>query len=326
MRLGVISGRQLGQAINWTTLGPPLEDALAALPGSTLVLPPPLRRGNLRAARPGWLAAIRTVRRCDVVFWIQGHLRPETAVWATAYMHPLARRSTMIYDAFEPGIDPIGRIADAQRLLVTFVNFREAAQALAARFPRSRFEWLPFGFDGDVFRDLGLRRDIYAYWMGRRHEPLHERVKEHCSRRGLTYRYTQRAGEFADPHDLNRVIARSRYFVVTPTNLDNPARSGSFSPFVMRYLEGLAAGSRLLGVLPNREEYGALLPFEAIVECAADGSDLEGVLDEADADPDAEAKREEACDLVHREHRWERRARTIHDRLSQLMDAEDAAA
>lgn len=45
-----------------------------------------------------------------------------------------------------------------------------------------------------------------------------------------------------------------------------PGRSqayGGFSALVMRYFEGLAAGTRLLGVLPRSGEYESILPMDA---------------------------------------------------------------
>ena len=98
------------------------------------------------------------------------------------------------------------------------------------------------------------------------------------------------------------MIARSRYFVVTPPNLDNPARTGRYSPMMMRYLEGLGSGARLLGILPNREEYDRMLPASAVVCCAPDGSDLEDALDRDAADRLADDKRRAAQERVVGEH------------------------
>lgn len=325
MRLVILSGRRLGLQVNWTTLGPPLEDALGQMPEATVVEAPAVRNGTLRAERPAWLAAIRTVRRADVVFWMQMSSRPPGPVWALAYARPTAKRAAVTIDAWEPVVQKIGAVARAQRLSILFLFFREAAIDLAQRWPETHFEWLPFGYDGSTFCDLGLKRDIFAYWMGRRYEPLHRRLKAYCAARGLTYRYTKRGGEFPDPHDLNAVIARSRYFVVTPPNLDNPARTGRYSPMMMRYLEGLGSGARLLGVIPNREEYDRMLSVEAIVRCEADGSDLEEALARDSADPLAEEKRRAAHQRVVNEHGWERRAETIHARLTELVSVEGPA-
>jgi hypothetical protein len=326
MKLVVLSARRLPLNVNWTTLGPPFEDALGQLPGTTVVAAPEARRGTCRPGRPAWLSAIRTVRRADAVFWMQMSARPPAPVWGLAYTKPTAKRAAAAVDAWEPSVGKIGALASAQRLSVLFLFFREAALHFARRPHASpggtRFEWLPFGYDASVFRDLGLERDIFAYWMGRRYEPLHRSLEAYCAARGLVYRYTRQGGEFPDPHDLNRVIARSRYFVVTPPNLDNPARTGGYSPMMMRYLEGLGGGARLLGVLPNADEYERMLPRSAVVRCAPDGSDLHEALERDFADPLTEEKRRAAQRRAHEEHRWERRAATVHAHLSEVVAAQ----
>jgi hypothetical protein len=302
---------------------PPFEDALASHPGATLVEGFSRRRPNGRARVPAWLAAIRTVRKADWVFWTQLHLRPALGVWALGYTRPLARRAMLAVEQWEHDIDNLARIVDAQRMSACFVIYRMSAVELERRYPELPFHRLPMGFNNRVFRDLGLERDIYAFWMGRRHEPLHEALRAHCDARGLVYRYSMSRNDPETVTELNEVMSRSRYFVVTPPDVDNPARTGRFSPFTTRYLEGPAAGSRLLGVIPgDRAEYDELLPAAAMVEVAPDGSDLEEVLARADADPDAERRRIEVRDLVCREHGWDRRAATVYHRLSEVDEAQ----
>ena len=102
---------------------------------------------------------------------------------------------------------------------------------------------------------------------------------------------------------------------MTPPDLDNPVRTGGFSPLVMRYLEGLASGSRLLGVLPRSGEFELLLPRNTLCEVEPDGSDLAEKLD-ADADyAEGWQAVQLAGELVRNEHSWRRRAQQIHERL-----------
>ncbi len=202
----------------------------------------------------------------------------------------------------------------AQRLDPCFVAMREARDELAQRYPRGRFEWLPFGVDTDVFVDHTEERDIFAYWMGRRYEPLHRALQDYCASRGLRYHQTV-GGEVSSPAELGRLVARSKYFVVTPPDLDDPQRTGGFSPLVMRYLEGLAAGARLLGVLPRSGEFETLLPVESILQVAPDGSDLAARLDADQDDGGAGQAVLAAQVIVRRDHSWARRAERIHDVL-----------
>ena len=266
MHLGVLSNENLKPWVNWTTLGPPLLKPLAAYEGAALIAPPPLTREGARK----WPKVLRLVYSADTLFWMQDFARPEPPVHLASLLGGRVRRSAFVVDAFRPAINKIGVLAVLQRLNPCFVPFREGYEELKTNFPRGRFEWLPFGIDTEVFSSCGSERPIFAYWMGRRYEPLHQAMIDYCSARGLVYRYTQRGGEFPNPMELGRVVGQSQYFLVTPPDLDSPTRTGGFSPLVMRYMEGLAAGARLLGVLPRSGEYEALLPLDAILQVAPD--------------------------------------------------------
>lgn len=309
MRLAVLSNSELQPAVNWTTLGPPLLEPLSACPGGQLIAPPSFSWQR----RSEWLAAIRGLRQSDTVFWMQASSRPEMPLWALSAVKPSIRRSAFVVDAWRPALPKIGRLAVMQKLSPCFVAFREGYDELTRRFPSGRFEWLPFGIDSDVFRPGDLERDVFAYWMGRRYEPLHRALLQYCEERGLEYRYTRTSGEFADPQELGALVRRCRYFVVTPPDIDNPVRTGGFSPLVMRYLEGLAAGARLLGVLPKSGEFESLLPRSTICEVARDGSDLAVELDRDANDPNGWEAVQRASELVRREHSWRRRAERIHE-------------
>jgi glycosyltransferase involved in cell wall biosynthesis len=312
VRLAALSNAELHPLINWTTLGPPLLRPLAAYPGGQLIAPPaPGWR-----FRSDWRTAVRQFRQADTTFWMQGNSRPEVPLWALSATRPAIRRSAFVVDAWRPALTKIGILAVAQRLDPCFVAFREGYEELKRRFPGGRFEWLPFGVDTDVFRPGHGERDVFAYWMGRRSSQLHEALLRYCEERGLDYRYTCAGGEFRDPSELGALVGRSRYFVVTPPDIDNPVRTGGFSPLVMRYLEGLAAGARLLGVLPKSGEYDHLMPRNALCEVEADGSDLAEKLDADLHSTEAWRAVNQARDLVRAEHSWTRRAQQIYERLA----------
>ncbi len=250
--------------VNWTTLGPPVLKPLAANRNARLIVPPPVAFRN----RGRWLDVLRDVRSSDTLFWMQGSSRPEVPVHLASFLRPRARRAAFVVDAWKYALGKIGTLAVAQGLDPCFVAFREGLEELKRRFPSGNFEWLPFGVDADVFDSVPGERNVFAYWMGRKiYEPLHQAMLRYCSARGLEYRYTQKGGEFPDAPELGRLVGRCQYFMVTPPNLSHPERTGGFSPFVMRYLEGLSAGARLLSVLPGSGEYADLLPMDAISGC-----------------------------------------------------------
>ena len=102
---------------------------------------------------------------------------------------------------------------------------------------------------------------------------------------------------------------------ISPPDLDNPKRTGGFSPLVMRYFEGLAAGTRLLGVLPRSGEYEAILPTDAFCQVSPDGSDLAERLDEDRSNPNNQRVVEAASEFVREHHSWRRRAEQVFNHL-----------
>jgi hypothetical protein len=317
MKLTMVSHLGISKLSLWETMVPPIEEQLASKEGATVVRPPALRRPTFRRDLPAWLSAIRTLRRSEAVFWMQMSSSPEHQLWPLMYVNPLARRSAWVVDSWRPQLRKIGMVAAAQRLSPLFVGMREASDALAREQPNLAVQWLPYAANGSVFRDQGLERDIFAYWMGRRSEALDEAIRAYCAERGLEYRTDRATGD-----ELARLVARARYFVVTPPDVTSVARTGGFSPLALRYFEGLAAGARLLGVLPRSGEYEDLLPLDAVVRVAPDGHDLAAALEQ---DVDDEAI-ERAQALVHAHHRWEHRADVIYDVLTREPGADAGPA
>jgi hypothetical protein len=259
----------------------------------------------------------------DAVFWLQLHLRPSGPVWALGYVKPRARRAALVLDPFPFILGDLPRYFRLNRLAHCFVAHRIPALALVQSQTHQSYEWLPLGFNDRVFRDHGLERDVYAFWIGRRYASLHEALLSYCSEHGLDYQYLEPPNRAIPLDELSRLSARARYFVTAPPDIEDPIRAGGTSPLTLRYLEGAGAGCRLLGVRPRSGEYELMLPDDALVECAPDGSDLASVLEKADADPEFEAKASVACAHVHREHTWERRAMHIHERFLALASGSD---
>ncbi len=201
-----------------------------------------------------------------------------------------------------------------QRLDPCFLPYSQSLEMIRRRFPKGRFEWMPFGVDDQVFAPYDDARPIFAYWMGRRYEPLHEKIQEYCARRGLVYRFSS-DGEIVSPIELGHIVGSAKYFVVTPPDLDQFDRTNGVSPLVMRYLEGLSAGAKLLGVLPRSGEYERMLPMGAILSVSPDGSDLEVKLDSDRESGRDEEFFSEVREFVISRHSWKVRAEQIYRRL-----------
>lgn len=200
----------------------------------------------------------------------------------------------------------------------TFREMRRArsADALVAAGPsKTQYIYLPFAADLNTFQDTDAERDIDILSMGRRSEPLHEALLELSDTRGLNYLYREKTGFLDDPRDLGKLAARARYFVVSPPP---PERSGGFSPVVMRYFEGLAAGCRLLGDLPGSGEFEELLPVRSLLEVKSDGSDLAEKFAADQDDQAAWAATAAAARIVREKHGWDSRTQTIMQALDEF--------
>ena len=307
MRVAVLTNDELSPRINWSTLGPPLTGALSTIKGFDRYSPLPLNSFN---GVKHDLSLRRSVSGYEAVFWMQLSLRPEKEVSGTNIFAQGVHRFAYIIDAWPYVLPRAGRALTIQGVDTCFVAFRQGFDQLKARFPDRDFIHLPFGYDDDVFVPAEQDQDVFAFSMGRRHEPIHEALQEYCTRRGLKY-VSSTGGAVRDPSVLGEMVARSKYFVVTPPDLDHPERAGGFSPFVMRYLEGAGAGSRLLGVRPTSGEFEDMLPGDSILDVLPDGTDLAARLDE---DMVMAPSRERQLDIaaeVRRRHSWKRRASTI---------------
>jgi hypothetical protein len=313
MDLGLLSNSSLNPKVYWSTVIPPLFSSMAEQPGVRTISPPFLTWEN----RSEWMRTRSEVRACDTFFWVQLSSRPAPPIHAAAFLKLKARRSAMILDAWTPAWTKIGLSATLQRLDPCFVAYRHSTEELTRRFPLAKFVWLPFGCDTTVFYPRRQEKTIFAFWMGRRDEPLHRALTAYCEARGLRYVF-QDNGSYTT-EELGSICSSSRYFVVTPPHA---SRSGGFSPLVQRYFEGLAAGTRLLGVLPEGGDYQMFLPTEAMCVVKPDGSDLAERLDADRRLGDHEAITERVAAFVREHHSWGRRGEQIYDHLASAKPIE----
>ena len=278
------------------------------------ICPPPLSRNRLQEWRGVWA----DVRQCDTdVLGAEPGGPPRTSNSSCGvsriFLGPPVR---FHHRRVEIPTDKIGYFATVHRLDPCFLSYTEALAELKPRYRYAKFEWLPFGADTGVFYPRGEEKPVFAFWMGRRDKSLHNALLEYCQSRGLTYIYSN-DGRYST-EQLGEIAAKAQYFLVTPPH---PDRSGGYSPMPSRYVEGLAAGTRLLGVLPKSGEYQRLYPLNAVSGRAGWFRSGPAV---GRRSPQSENLRhvDRARDLVHRHHSWRRRAEQIVNRLDNGVEIE----
>ncbi|RBP16487.1 glycosyl transferase family 1 [Roseiarcus fermentans] len=310
-QLGLLSGSLLDRGSNLTTLEDPLFDNMSERANVRTIRPPAFVRHRFRE----WLAVRSQVSECDTLLWMQKSTRPSPPIHLAALSKPSARRSAFVIDPWKYSVSRVGYSSLIHRFDPCFIPYSEAFLDLKRAFSSARFSYMPYAADTSTFFPRSEDKSIFAFWMGRRDEPLHRALLRYCSERNLEYVYSNEGRYSRD--SLGCLASSARYFVVTPPQ---PERSGGYSPIVMRYFEGLAAGARLLGVLPKSGEYERMLPLNAICQVAPDGSDLAQRLDEDRENSENQTIVKLACALVHRHHSLRRRAEQIYDRLERNVE------
>lgn len=313
--VGLMSNENMPRGVNWGPLSDPLYAEIAAIAPTRRIAPPAFSL----SAISDYVRAIREVFGVRTLFAMHASARNETPLMALSALRVGARRAAFFVDPWPYSLDRIHQVCTYAGIRLAFIPYKEAFDRLKAKKSgRVKYVYLPFAADTVMFANTGQERDIDILSMGRRCEPLHQAILAYATAKGLNYQYRETTGFLKEPADLGRLVARSRYFVTTPPDLFSLQRTGGFSPLVMRYLEGLSAGCRLVGALPSSGEFEALLPRRSLLEVSPDGSDFAQRF-EADAD-DAEgwAASAQASRIVRAEHSWANRAHEIVERLREL--------
>jgi hypothetical protein len=311
LELGLLSNMLVTSRPYWQAYVPPLFSAIARDRNNVrIVEPPPVAW----ARRSEWKAVRSEIKACDTLFWLQLSARPATEIYLASLGRLGARRANFVIDAWKPVVTKIGMAATIERHDPCFIAYLEATTELKRRFPLAKFVWLPHAGNSEIFYPRKEGKSNFAYYMGRRHEPLHQALQKYCEARGLKYLYSDK---FLFGEELGRAVSSAQYFVVSPREVIDPKTKTAYSPLSPRYFEGLASGTRLLGALPTSGEYNALLPTEALCEVSLDGSDLAERLDRDRQNPDNQRAVDAAAALVREHHSWRRRGQQIYDYLQQ---------
>jgi hypothetical protein len=309
MELGLLSNMLVNQQPYWQAYVPPLFSAIAGDRANVrIVEPPPVAW----ARRDAWKSIRSQVKACDTLFWLQLSARPAPAIHLASLNRLGARRANFVIDAWKPVVSKIGMAATIERLDPCFIAYLEATTELKRRFPLGKFVWLPHAGNADIFYPRKEGKSNFVFYMGRRHEPLHQALLKYCEARNLKYFYTDK---FLFGEELGWAASSAQYFVASPREVIDPKTKTAYSPLSPRYFEGLLAGTRLLGTIPASGEYNALLPTDALCEVSLDGSDLAERLDQDRQNPDNQRAVDAAATLAREHHSWRRRGQQIYSYL-----------
>jgi Glycosyl transferases group 1 len=184
--------------------------------------------------------------------------------------------------------------------------------------------WLPCGVDAIRFSPFPRPADrvIDVYSMGRRAEGLHRALRELAAKNGTFYFYDTFETSLTNINDykqhrdmLSNIMKRSRFFLVAPGKGGLPEATGNQIELGLRYYEGSAAGTIMLGQIPYCETFNTMFNWQdAVVEIQADGSDVADVISMLAGQPERlmEISRRNAVEALLR-HDWMYRWKKILD-------------
>lgn len=181
---------------------------------------------------------------------------------------------------------------------------------------------VPIGVDAIRFspypRPLDKVIDIYR--MGSGSEGLHHALLELAAQKDMFYVYDTFVASDIKIHNhrqhremLANMVKRSRYFIVAPTTRRLPNATGDQIEIGLRYYEGSAAGTVMIGQIPYCDMFNALFNWQdVVIEIEADGSNVADVIAGLEAQPKrlVEISRRNAMEALLR-HDWAYRWKKI---------------
>ena len=176
------------------------------------------------------------------------------------------------------------------------IGYHGAVAAVAAAIKRP-CHCVPIGVDAIRFSPYPCppERVIDVYRMGSGSEGLHPLLLEIATKKNMFYVYDTFVASDTKIHDhrqhremLANMVKRSRYFIVAPTvNGGSPEATENQIELGLRYYEGSAAGTVMLGQIPDCEPFHTMFDWpDAVVAIQADGSDMADVIASLAAQPE----------------------------------------
>jgi Glycosyl transferases group 1 len=200
-----------------------------------------------------------------------------------------------------------------------FIGCRGTVELVAEAIGRP-CRWLPGAVDLLRFTPLPNppQSAVDIYSIGRRWEGMHQALLRESRRRALFYVHDTFPGmanllPFDSRQHRNlfaNIAKRSRYFVVAPAKMNVREETQGQVEIGFRYFEGAAAGTVMIGDLPDCNAFREAFPWpDAVVPVAPDGSDVAEVLAALDDDRErvlSIGRRNAAQSLLRHDwvHRW----------------------
>jgi Glycosyl transferases group 1 len=332
----LVYSQRRSNALIWQTSTYEFEDLILDMDRAQLLSPALRERGlgnavdRLRGRLTGrrWIDSVPHVEPADV----ERDYDLFFAIFQFPYQLPLlqhlhhwrrrCRKAVcLVLELWRPGIERYAAyLSELAQFDHVFIGNRVNVEPLAQRI-KVPCSYLPPGIHAQALAPYPNppERVIDCYSIGRRSPQAHAVLLDMVERERLTYVYdTLKANRVFDYREHRRLVAnlsqRSRYFLSFRLN-DNAERmrkTGGEEGLALRYFEGAAAGTVLLGSRPRCAEHDECFDWpDSTIDIAFDGSDLRDVIATLNAQPDrlAQIRRDNIVNSLRRHdflYRWQR--------------------
>jgi hypothetical protein len=178
------------------------------------------------------------------------------------------KNAVYLFDAW-PSVHPL-IVRTIPRLNVNnlFLSSLQATELLRGPLqPDCQCTWIPEGIDPTLYRTREHhQRDIDVLHLGRRHDWYHERIVDGLRRTGKRYLYERVKGELVFPtrEGFLEGLSRAKISVCVPSAITHPERAGEISTLTVRYLQSMASGCLVVGIMPY--DMRPLFDYEPMID------------------------------------------------------------
>jgi hypothetical protein len=257
---------------------------------------------------------ITATKRYDIFFAICGFSRDLLVVDAASHLWEACSTKVCLID--EIWANQIGKDRFYLDVLKKFdlvaLYYSQSVDALSRQIGR-RCIFVPPGIDALRFcpYPLGPKRVVDILSAGRKSQSTHQAILRMVDSSDLFYLYdTIKGDQVPDPKVHRRQYAniakRSKYFIVNPGLIDRPDLRGAQIEIGNRYFEGAAAGTVLIGEIPDNGEFDKLFNWpDAVIHLPYGSDQIGGLVQMLEEDPTrCERIRRTNVTQVLRQHDW----------------------
>lgn len=216
-------------------------------------------------------------------------------------------------------IKPTGRLLDIlEQFDHVICPFFHTTEHLRTRIS-TPVTYLTWGVDTKLFCPYPSQphRAIDVCAVGEVHPVMHESLVNYADRTGQYYQYSTLRGHHAmashqaHHHNYANTLKRSRYFLSFLAKIVNTKQRGTQEEFGLRYLEGIAAGTVMLGSKVANPSFEKYFDWDdAVIDVPFDASNIADIIRLLDANPERTdlIRRNNVVNALHRHdhlHRWE---------------------